>query len=603
MSALVSQLHFLRPLWLLALLLLPLIIWRWRVRRDAANPWRQVCDPHLLPHLLQAGGGKASRLPLILFLCGYALAVLALAGPAFRQLPQALARSESALVIALDLSDRMRAADLKPDRLSRARFKLADLLQARREGQTALIAYAGDAFTVAPLTDDAGSLMDLLVSLSPDTMPANGQRADRAIRLGLQLMQDGGFSEGEMLLVTDDVDDRALVAASEASAAGLSVSILGTGTTQGAPVARPEGGFLQDDAGNVLLPRLDEPALRALADAGGGRYATITTDARDLAALSLAGTRDRGAQMRADERTSADFRDEGPWMLLLLLPLAALAFRRGWLASLVLVAALPSSPAQAVDWGSLWKRDDQRAYEALQAQQPERALELAKDPELRGTAAYRSKDFEQAESAFAQSSAADALYNRGNALASAGRYEDAIAAYDEALAAEPGMEDAQVNRDAVQKFLEQQKQQQDQQQSQEDGEKQKSDPGEGDEQPPGSEEDSESESEPSDDAASKDGQPRKGERGEASESSADEAQDEAQKQQAQQQFAEQMEQALKEEGDDAQQEVAEPVDPRQAEKQQAVEQWLRRVPDDPGGLLRRKFALEHQRRVRERGTE
>lgn len=598
MSALLAQFHFLRPLWLLALLALPLLLWRWQRRRAFSDPWRAACDPHLLPHLLQGGAVAGTRWLKGLFAVGFALAVLALAGPAFRQLPQALSRAESALIIALDLSDGMRATDLKPDRLSRARYKIADLMKSRREGQTALIGYAGDAFMVAPLTDDAHSLSDLLASLTPETMPVAGQRAERAIALAQRLLRDGGFARGDLLLVTDAADARASKAAAAAAATGLRVSVLGIGTAAGAPVALPQGGFAQDEDGNVLLPRLDAASLRALAQAGNGRYASISVDASDLATLNLTEVGTLDANLRSDERTRAEFHDEGPWLLLALLPLAALAFRRGWLACAFVVLCLPAPRADAFEWSSLWQRDDQRAYDALQSDQAARALELARDPALRGSAAYRAEDYAQAEAAFAQQADADAAYNRGNALAKSARYKEALAAYDEALQQAPEMEDARANRQAIEDWLKQQQQQ-------------KNEPGEPEQQPsqsePGESPPQEGESqdgEPQDSESSQsqqgEAQQGEGESGEdASAAQEDEPADEQARQQAQQQFAEQMEQALKEGKPEPAAAEAEAKDPGQTEKQQAVEQWLRRVPDDPGGLLRRKFALEYQRRLRE----
>jgi Ca-activated chloride channel family protein len=597
MSAVVTHFHFLRPLWLLALVLLPWLLWQWRRNRDAGNPWRAVCDPHLLPHLLQGGGTQRGNTAPMLFAIGYTLAVVALAGPAFRQLPEQLARSESALIIALDLSDRMRSTDIKPDRLSRARYKIADLLQARTEGQTALIAYAGDAFTVAPLTDDARSLADLLASLVPETMPVPGQRADRAIALAEKLLHDAGFAEGRLLLVTDRADQRAIDAAQRAERSGLRTSVLGVGTALAAPIALPQGGFVQDDNGDVLLPHLDEDSLRRLATAGDGGHAALRVDGADLAALGLLDPDASDGALREDERTRAEYRDEGPFVLLLLLPLAALAFRRGWLACLVLMTCLPSPRAEALEWSELWKRSDQRAYDALQAQDAARALELAIDPSLRGSAAYRAEDFPQAADAFSQAApTADANYNRGNALAQAKRYEDAIAAYDQALALSPGMEDAAANKKAVEDFLEQQKKQQQEQdenrqgESGESGDPQQSDKGE------------QQDSEKQEGSESKDqqgeSQQREGDTEQPSDSQSEAEAQEQQQQQAQQEFAEQMEQALKDGEKDEQAQAAEEADPREAEKRQAVEQWLRRVPDDPGGLLRRKFALEYQRRLR-----
>lgn len=594
MSAVIAHFHFLRPLWLLALLLLPLLLWQWRRNRDAGNPWRAVCDPHLLPHLLQSGSSRRGRAAPVLFAAGYLLAVMALAGPAFRQLPEQLARSESALIVALDLSDRMRSTDLKPDRLSRARYKIADLLQARNEGQTALIAYAGEAFTVAPLTDDAKSLRDLLASLLPETMPVAGQRADRAIALGQQLLHDAGYAEGQLLLVTDRVDERAIEAAARVEASGLRTHVLGVGTPQAAPVPLPQGGFVQDETGNVLLPHLDEASLRQLATAGDGSYAALRVDGADLAALGLLDLQAGEGSLREDERTRAQYRDEGPFVLLALLPLAALAFRRGWLACLVLMTCLPAPRAEALEWGALWKRPDQRAYDALQKQDAARALELAQDPSLRGSAAYRAEQYAQAAEAFAQAApAADAHYNRGNALAQAKKFQEAIAQYDEALKLSPDMEDAAANKKAVEEFLEQHKQQQQDEQRQgesgESGDRQQSEQGE------------QQESEQQEGSESKDqqgeSQQREGDTEQPSDSDA-QAQ-EQQQQQAEQQFAEQMEQALQDGEKQEQAQAAEPADPREAEQRQAVEQWLRRVPDDPGGLLRRKFALEYQRRLRE----
>ena len=597
MNALLAEFHFLRPLWLLALLALPWWLWLWRRQRAAAEPWRQACDPHLLRHLLDGSAGRQQRLPQILFTLGYVLAVIALAGPAFQQLPQTLARAESGLVVALDLSDRMRASDVKPDRLSRARFKIADLMKARREGQTALVAYAGDAFVVAPLTDDAGSLSDLLASLTPDTMPVSGQRAERAIALGRKLLHDAGFARGDVLIVTDAVDSRAATAASDAARDGVRVSVLGVGTATGAPVALPQGGFAQDKDGNVLLPRLDEPSLRDLAAAGDGRYAALSVDDADLRALALSDAIGAETDLRPDERTQADYRDEGPWLLLPLLPLAALAFRRGWVACLVLAMLLPTPRAQAFDLGALWKREDQRAWDALQSDQAQRALELAQDPAIRGSAAYRAEDYAQAESAFGRSEGSDAHYNRGNALAKAERYEEALAAYDQALALAPDMEDARANRQAIEEWMRQQEENQKKQQQSSQGEgEQQSQEGE-----PSEEQGESGQDQPRESESQSSQQNQKSGEGDAQQDSGtpqDAAAEQAQ-QQAQQQFAEQMEQALKDGEAEPEDGQADAVDPREAEKKQAVEQWLRRVPDDPGGLLRRKFALEYQRRLRE----
>lgn len=595
-----ESLHFLRPAWLLALPLLPALLWLWRRQRDAAQPWRAACDPHLLPHLLQSDGRGGWRGRQLLAGLGFALAVLALAGPAFRQLPQPLTRAESALVVALDLSDRMRATDLKPDRLSRARYLLAALLRERQEGQTALLAYAGDAFVVAPLTDDAGSLSDLLAALAPETLPVRGQRADRALRRAAGLLRDAGFARGEVLLVTDRVESRDVEVARQVASDGLRVSVLGVGTEAGAPVALPQGGFAQDEGGQVLLPRLEEAALRELANAGAGRYVRLRNDGQDLARLALSGTQAGSDSYRRDERTQAAFRDEGPWLVLLLLPLAALAFRRGWLACLPLGLCLHAPRADALDWSALWQRQDQRAWSALQEQDAARALALARDPAVRGSAAYRAEDYASAEQAFAAGKDADAHYNRGNALAKAQRYEEALRAYDQALALAPDMPDALANRQAVADWLKRQAQPP----QQEPGESGKpGEPGEPGESPPSAQSpssDAQAGQEPTQGRPqAQDGPPTP----DATSPQDQPTPEAAQQAQAQQQFSEQMEQALQQEQAAGEATSERVPDPAEMEKQQAVEQWLRRVPDDPGGLLRRKFALEYQRRRREGEAE
>ncbi len=647
MSALgLDDFHFLRPFWLLALLALPLLVWLRHRAHHVGDPWRRVVDAPLLA-AQSASRVQGPRLPELLLAGGLAICVLALAGPAWRELPQPLVKRQAPLIVALDLSANVRAADLKPDRLSRARLKLAELVRRRADGQTALIAFAGEAFTVAPLTDDATTLDGLLGALDPSILPVPGQRPERAIRMGLRLLADSGAQRGDLLLLTDRVGTAAVEAARESAAQGLRVSVLGLGTPEGAPVAVGGGGFMRDEAGNIRLPRLDEDSLRALALAGQGGYARFAADGSDLRALgfdSAQSSADAGRveTVRSDASSPLRYQDEGPLLALLLLPLAALAARRGWLLVLPLLLlplapprtaqaqpapALTTAPADVaanaatgdVDtspgalaqfWNDLWVRRDRQAWDALQSDAPERAAALAEDPALRGSAAYRAGDLESALADFAQGDDARSHYNRGNALAGLQRYDEALAAYNAALAREPGHADAAANRQAVEDWLKQQEQQQAQDGEQgKDGEKSQSgDSGEpvpdGEQTPDeGSEsESSEGTSPPSSEGPQNDS--TRGEQGGESDPQEAEAEgDAAESEQAQQDFNEAMQQALQES------ETQTELDPQgeppsaeamaEAEKRQALEQLMRRVPDDPGGLLRRKFLLEYQRRQRE----
>ncbi len=625
--------HFLRPWWLLALLALP-VLWRaLRASSADAEVWRGAIDAHLLEHLLVRGDDtKATRSPRWFIVVAWMLACIALAGPAWERLPQPLYQSKAARVIALELSESMLAQDVKPSRFARARFKIADILKRSGDAQTALIAYAGDAFVVAPLTDDANTVANLVDSLDPTVMPVQGNDAGLAIDLGVKLIHQAGIREGEIVLLADGASVTANAAAVRARAAGVRVSVLGIGSEEGAPVALEQGGFLKDSNGNIVLPKLDSAALSALANAGGGRYARFSGDANDLDALLAPLKASDTASIAATQVQSERFLDRGPWLVLALLPFVALGFRRGWLVLLPLVLLLQSNRAEASIWDDLWQRADQQAQVQLDAGKPKEAQALAQNPDLRGAAAYRAGDYAAAtqdfERADADGNSAETQYNRGNALAKQGKYEDALTAYDEALKRAPQMDDARANKQAVADWLKKQQQEKSQQkkndqdhqghQQQQPGNEQAQDSeqskdGKGDQQGnDGSDKqlsqqqgkDQQGQS-PQDGKEQQDNAQKDADK--SSSSSQKQADDKGAAQQpksgseaddkSQQQFQQTMDQALADKDKPAQpvrlgaQETG-----KHSEKSQAVEQWLQRVPDDPGGLLRRKFQLEYQRR-------
>ncbi|MEE8427146.1 MAG: VWA domain-containing protein, partial [Woeseiaceae bacterium] len=344
-----ADFHFLRPEWLIALPFVLLTAVLFARRRLGPGSWEYVVDPQLTPHVLS--GSQANGIDSRWVLLGVTgvLGILALAGPAWERIEQPMFRSEQALVVALDLSRSMDAQDITPSRLLRARLKILDLLQRRASGQTALIVYSANAFTVTPLTTDRDTVAALVNSLGTDIMPSRGSYPLAAINKGRALLEQAGMGYGEVLLITDGGSTPATErAARDLREAGYSLSVLGVGTTDGAPIPRKTGGFVTDRMGKIAVARLEETSLRALATAGGGRYATLTSDNRDLDLLLSGETASRSA---TDETQGTDrWREEGPWLLLLLLPLAAMAFRRGW-AIVLLVFVLPlAEPVQASLW-------------------------------------------------------------------------------------------------------------------------------------------------------------------------------------------------------------------------------------------------------------
>jgi len=388
------------------------------------------------------------------------------------------------------------------------------------------------------------------------------------------------------------------------------------------------------------MPKLDSSALAAVAAAGGGRYADYSGDARDLDTV----LDDLRPQVQGDaapgNAQSARFLDRGPWLLLLLVPMAAFGFRRGWLMLLPLALLLPPQRADAITWTDLWSRPDQQAQAALDAGNAKQAQALARDPLLRGSAAYRAEDFAAAAQDFERPDSAEAQYNLGNALAREKKYAEAIAAYDRALKRQPDMDDASANRKAIEDWLKQQKQQgkrsSDGKQGDKNGEQRQSKDGSDSEH---SDEDQQQradnqsgEQKDSDDKSAQnrqgsdqqDGKPQDDQQGgqsagesqgqkDASSSNPNHDNDKSgagkaaaqpeskgAEQKAEEQFQQSMDQALKKGGEPKEKRPlrlgAREDGSTHNEKEQAVEQWLQRVPDDPGGLLRRKFQLEAQRR-------
>ncbi|WP_158880148.1 tetratricopeptide repeat protein [Rhodanobacter sp. L36] len=625
MNEALQQFHFLRAAWLFALLLLPLIGW-FAMRRSAPQlELSRLVDAELLPHLLR---GKSSHrhTPAWLFTAGWTLAALALAGPTWSRVVQPLYASRAAQVVAISLSQHMLSRDVAPSRIDRARYKARDLLGSNRDGLNALIGYAGEAFVVAPLTSDADSLGDLLDAMAPDTMPVDGDNAAAAIDRAVSLIHDANANNGSLVLITDQADAAAIAAAGKANAAGVHVSVLGTGTPQGGPIPVDGGGFLHDAQDHMTLAQRDDAALSRLASAGGGSYVTMTSDHADIDALH--------AQLRTGNATAAvgqqgdEWQDRGPWLLLPLLLIVALAFRRGWLLLLPLVV-LPMLPAtaEATTWQDLWKRPDQQAAQALREGHTQEAQKLARDPSWRGTAAYRAGDFDGAVQSWQPMSGSDAAYNLGNALAKQGQYQQAVAAYDKALKIDPNHADAKANRKAVQDWLDQQKKKKSPQDQQQDskqheggkgGSNQSSSDGQGKDGKSDSQQQDDKQnpsSKPSDkpDQDSKSGQNEDGkdQQGDTKSQPGDQPKPQTPQQQADEKArAEQAQQSLKQQMDKALaaqkkagQQAASPhqlgatsIDDPKSKLPVDLQHALQRVPDDPGALLRRKFELEYQQR-------
>lgn len=437
-----ASFHLLRPEWLLALVpAAVLAALLWRRLNQGANDWSRVVDPHLLVHLAASGGRQTGRWPIALLLVGWAAAILAMAGPTWEKLPQPAGGRLEPVVVALSLTRSMGASDASPTRLAAARYKVADVLSRMRGGEVALVLYADIPFTAAPLTQDARVVGQMLPDLATNLMRGGPARTDLAIEKGVELLKGAGASSGRILILADSTGDdpaKAQAAARAAAAAGFKVNVIGVGAS-GADGAAP----------------LDAAGLSALAVAGRGTFSRLTADDSDLeSTLPLTSASATAPPVDQDGFTADVWADMGPFVLLISVLLAPLAFRRGWIAVLLL-AALPAmfapSPAAAGTWDDLWARPDQQGASAFGAGDYATAAQRFENPAWRAAARYKAGDNPGAAEAYARMPGAD--YNRGNALARSDRLEEAVAAYDAALKADPADADAKFNRDLVQGII------------------------------------------------------------------------------------------------------------------------------------------------------
>jgi Ca-activated chloride channel family protein len=595
-----SEFHLLRPLALLGLIPALLIVALTQWRKRSAGNWEKIINPALLPFLMQGDSNKKQR-GIYWVLLAWIVGCLALAGPTWEQLPQPVHKKDSALILIMDLSPSMLAEDIKPSRLARARYKLIDILQNRAEGFSALVVYGGEAYTLSPLTEDSNTIISLIPTLQPSLLPVYGSNTEEAVETALELAINGGYQQGDLLLITDGVASPAFATVQSMikRAGKFRLSILGVGTPQGAPIPTGAGGFVKDSNGAILIPKLSPASLQMLAQNNGGSYRTLSADDTDISAL-LAATEELFPDATKElERDFDLWDDRGFWLVFLLLPIILVSFRKGNIALLLLVPSLFSDPASAFEWRDLWQTADQQASRALQEGDAETAQVLFKDPQWRGSAAYKAGDYQTAIDEFVQNNSADGHYNRGNGLAKSGDLDGAIEAYNQALKLQPNMADAIANRDLVEQLKQEQQQNQDQQnqdqQSDSENQQQQSESEQNQQQNQQQNQEQNQDQQSNSEQSEQQDQEQQAQEQEAKQSEAEEQAEEQAEKEAQQESDEKEEQQARELKDEPSKELSE----EEKQAQQELQQWLRRVPDDPGGLLREKFRYQSRQRALE----
>lgn len=628
-----GNLHFLYPNWLLLFIpLFVLVIYFLRKKDGAAkHAVEQLVDPALAPFVLTEKTKNNSKSLIWFFTLFTSLSILAIAGPSWKKVENASYQKQQALVILMDLSASMYANDIKPDRLTRARFELIDLLKHRKEGQTALIVYAGKPFTVSPLTDDVENIETQAKYLTPDDMPTQGSNLADAIDKALDLLKNTGFGEGQILVMTDEVRDTAASnqVIETAATQGYMTSFMALGTQEGAPVPLKGGGFLKDRAGNIVVPKANFTAMRKLAKTGNGIFVQSSVDDTDLNQLlpQIARSNKQENYKENEESGVMAWQNEGIWIVLLLLPFFLFfIFRRSVLLSLFLAGFLlsPTEELHAAEqswWNNLWETPDQQAANALKNDNAEQAFQTFENPDWKATAAYRAGEYGKAAEIYAQQiQNAGNLYNLGNSQAMAGKYPEAIQSYERALQQDPSHEDAKHNLEAVKKHLQEQQQngqpqnnqeqenqnqenQQDSQSSSQNGEGESSEQQQGEQGEPQQEQNQsqqqqgQSEQDQTQQDSAEESEASNGDTMTEEERQAREAAEKEQEalEQEMERVAAQSEENQEQQNPENNDEVpADLLSESEREQAQATQQWLRRIPDDPSGLWRRKFLYQYR---------
>jgi Ca-activated chloride channel family protein len=564
--------YWFRPWWLLLLPVLGWLLWQLWHRKKRAGRWQMILPPAFHAALLSGGSGRDSKLPWIALGLAWLLTVLALLGPSWQRVEQTSQKPADPLVVILELTPEMLATDVMPNRLEQARRKLFDLLQIRSDAQTAIVVYAGSAHTLVPLSDDLSTSRNLLDALKPSLMPEAGHRADLAVIKALALLKQAALGDGRILLMGSSLTEQERLGIRHAlNGKSTQFLMLGIGTAEGSPITQEDGSFLKDEQGAILVPRLDEPGLKSFASDLDGRFRQARLDDSDLHALGLfdgpRNVRNDGQTLRLDT-----WADQGYWLLLPLLLLAACAGRRGWLLCLPLLLALPQ-PSYAFDLADLWLRPDQQGLHLLKQKRPAEAARRFEDHQWQGVALYEAGDYAGAAERFAEGNDAHAHYNRGNALAKGGELEAALDAYEQALERQPDLRPALTNKALVERLL-----------------KEKNTP-------PPAEPDKAADARP--EAQSQEPPPGVAAQPESS-GEPNTSEQPARPGEAQPPTTPPKPGANEVPGSELgdEQHTTPPLRPAtdsiEGEQRQALEQWLRQIPDDPGELLRRKFWYEQQ---------
>jgi Ca-activated chloride channel family protein len=262
-------------LWLL-LFLVPLLFGLMIIQKRYEQRLQLLTRRDFQQLLLPGWALRKPWLSWVFIMLGVAAILLALARPRYGFEWKDVKKHGADVVIVLDVSRSMNAADINPSRLVRAKREIIDLLKVVRGDRLGLVLFAGVGFIQCPLTQDMNAFALFLDQVDSESIPVQGTSMGQAIRLGMQALQDGteaGSVGKAMILISDGEDQETdpLSAAQAAGEQGITIHTISVGG-HGAPIPLPDGGFLKDESGSLVVSKPDETILRQIAEATGGNF-------------------------------------------------------------------------------------------------------------------------------------------------------------------------------------------------------------------------------------------------------------------------------------------------------------------------------------------
>ena len=403
---------------------------------------------------------------------------VALAGPKYGYRWQEIRQQGVDIIIALDCSRSMTAADIQPTRLERAKREVFDLLAMLKGDRVGLVAFAGTAFLQCPLTLDYDAFNLFLNSLSPDYLPVGGTDITGALATALDSFDPKSASDKAVILITDGENTgggEPLKAAETLKDNKIKLFCIGVGSSDGVPIPEPDGGFKKDRSGQIVLSRLDENTLKKMAVVTGGTYVRSVAGDMDLDAIYTDEIRRTMEAKTVSSGRKQVWEDRFQWPLALallclaielMLPVARKTLLVSLLAMLILGLQQPADASDTRDGIAAYEKGD---FEQALKHFTDAQLNAPDKPETLYNVAdgyYKTGNFDAAAEHYKQALETDdtqlkrkALYNLGNAEFRRGRAKEAIGHYKAALAIDPDDRQTQENLAFVKKIMEQQQQQ------------------------------------------------------------------------------------------------------------------------------------------------